>query len=152
MASDPVLTASAGVHRTHLVVRFAELDPYSHVNHAVYVGWCEAGRCEALADVGMALQDLSARGLQLVVTDLQVKFKRSAVAGDRIVIETWLSELGAVRSTWNQRVLRESAAGGQEVLCELEVRAGSTDTSGRPLRLPSEVRTALHPLLVELVH
>ena len=35
-------------HTLSLKVRFGELDPYNHVNHSVYVGWFEAGRCEAM--------------------------------------------------------------------------------------------------------
>lgn len=132
------------VHLTPLSVRFGELDPYSHVNHAVYVAWCEAGRSEALSDAGVSLESMATRGVQIVVTDLHVRYKRSAVAGDRVVVETWISELGGVRSTWTQRVVRNSADGGEpEVLIELEVRAGSTDANGRPLRFPPEIRAAL---------
>ncbi len=133
-----------GVHRILIAVRFGELDPYNHVNHAVYVAWCEAGRAQALADAGVALHDLAAQGLQIVVTDLTVKYRKPAVAGDRVVIETWISELGGVRSTWTQRVLRPTSdATPPELLVELEVRAGSTDTSGRPTRFPAGVRQAL---------
>ena len=133
-----------GVHRTPIVVRFGELDPYNHVNHAVYVAWCEAGRAQALADAGVALHDMAALGLQIVVTDLNVRFRKPALAGDRVTVETWISELGGVRSVWKQRVLRPTDDPEHpEVLVELEVRAGSTGTNGRPIRLPANVRGAL---------
>ena len=146
--NDEPNVAAPHVHRTEVVVRFGELDPYNHVNHAVYVAWCEAGRAQALSDAGVALHDMAARGLQIVVTDLQVRFRKPAVAGDRVVIETWIVDLGGVRSTWRQRVVRETGSDGEpEVLCETEVRAGSTDIHGRPMRLPAEVRALLQPLM-----
>lgn len=136
------------VHQMELVVRFGELDPYSHVNHAVYVAWCEAGRGEALADAGVALHRMADLGFQIVVTDLHVRYRKPAVAGDRVVVETWISELGGVRSTWSQRVLRQLVGSSEpEVLCETEVRAGSTDTHGRPMRMPADIRSALQPLV-----
>ena len=46
-------------HRTTIVPRFGELDPYNHVNHAAYVAYFEAARCVALDDIEMSLSDLS---------------------------------------------------------------------------------------------
>jgi acyl-CoA thioester hydrolase len=156
-------------HETPLIVRFGELDPYNHVNHAVYVAWFEAGRTQALSDLGIPLHVMSERGCQMVVTDLQVKFRLPARAGDHVVVQTWLSELGAVRSTWSQRIVRrtvgeqhvaeqhvgehhvgEQFAAGEvlreDVLCEAEVRAGSTDTKSRPRRLDPEMKELLQRL------
>lgn len=131
------------MHRCDIRVRFAELDPYDHVNHAAYVTYLEVGRSEALEAMGCALSELKQLGWQLVVADLQVAFKRPAVGGDRLVVETWISEMGAVTSRWCQRILR-----GDEVLVSSEVRAGSTDLSGRPKRLPQELRDRLLRLMV----
>ncbi len=133
-------------------MRFGELDPYNHVNHAVYVAWFEAGRAQALSDMGMALHVMSANGWQMVVTDLQVRFRRPAIAGDLVIVETWIRELGGARSTWSQRIVRRKSETGiadgneYEVLCEAEVRAGSTDSAGRPTRFPPELRHALTAL------
>ena len=33
-----------GRHLSTITVRFAELDPYAHVNHAVYATYCEVAR------------------------------------------------------------------------------------------------------------
>jgi YbgC/YbaW family acyl-CoA thioester hydrolase len=136
-------------HQLSLKVRFGELDPYNHVNHAVYVAWLEAGRCEAMADVGASLAQLQELGAQVVVADLTVRYRKPAVADDTVIIETWIGELGRVVGTWRQRILRESADGSIDVLCEAEVRAGACDVNGRPHRLPPVVATALGRLLDE---
>ena len=130
-------------HESFLRVRFGELDPYNHVNHAVYVAYFEAGRDEALRSAGLGLDRLADLGFQFVVTDLTVKFRRPAVGGDSLVVETWISELRGVTSQWRQRILRSD-----EVLVECELRAGSTDRAGRPKRLPDEARTLLDAIIV----
>ena len=128
-------------------VRFGELDPYNHVNHSVYVAWFEAGRCEAMAAVGASLTRLQELGARMVVADLTVRYKKSAVADDTVVVETWIGELGRVVGTWRQRILRLTDDGTVEVLCEAEVRAGACDAHGRPHRLPPEAADALRRLL-----
>ena len=128
-------------HLTQFRVRFGELDPYRHVNHAVYVAYFEAGRTEALESIGLGLDVLADLGWQVVVVDLQMKFRAPARAGDTVTIETTIAELGAVTSRWNQRILR-----GDQVLVEGSVRAGATDLNGRPKRMPSEIIDRLQQL------
>lgn len=134
-------------HRLTLKVRFGELDPYNHVNHAVYVAWFEAGRGEAMASVGYSLATLAQLGAQVVVADLTVKYRRPAVADDEVVVETWIAELGRVVGTWHQRIIRTAIDGAVEVLCEATVRAGACDANGRPHRLPPAAAEALATLV-----
>ena len=135
------------VHTTTFRVRFGELDPYNHVNHAIYVAWFEAGRGEALESIGMSLSAMAELGFQIVVTDLSVQYKVPGKAGDDVTVETWVSEIGGARSTWSQRITRTSPdTGSPTVLCTAEVRAGCTTTEGRPTRMPAELKAALGQL------
>lgn len=118
-------------HRTPLGVRFSEVDPYRHVNHAVYVVYFEEGRTQALAAVGLALEDLQAQGQQIVIVDLAVRYRAPAHLGDELVVETSVGEVRGASARFVQRVLR-----GDQVLVEAEVRGALTDGSGRPIRLP----------------
>ena len=135
------------VHATTFRVRFGELDPYNHVNHAVYVAWFEAGRGEALDSVDMSLSSMAELGFQVVVTDLSVQYKVPGKAGDIVTVETWVSEIGGARSTWSQRITRpDPESGVPTVLCLGEVRAGCTNSEGRPTRMPPELKAALSRL------
>lgn len=134
-------------HRLALKVRFGELDPYNHVNHAVYVAWFEAGRGEAMAAVGCSLATLGELGAQVVVADLTVKYRRPAVADDEVTVETWIAEMGRVVGTWQQRIVRCRPDGTVEVLCEATVRAGACDAAGKPHRLPAAAAEALAALV-----
>ncbi|MEM8925281.1 MAG: thioesterase family protein [Actinomycetota bacterium] len=129
-------------HTCTIDVRFAELDPYGHVNHAVYVTYLEVARTEALAACGIPLDEMAGRGVQLVVTTLNVRYRRAATAGDRLTVETSVAELRRARGTWRQRILR-----GDEELVTAEVTAGVTDADGRPIRPPDWLYPALRQLL-----
>jgi YbgC/YbaW family acyl-CoA thioester hydrolase len=131
------------VHRTPVVPRFGELDPYNHVNHAVYVAYFEAARCVALEDIGMSLPDLSERGTQIVVTNLEVRFREPATGRDRLTVETEVAELRRASSRWRQRIVRDADGA---VLVEGLVTAGVCDANGRPTRPPPDLMEALATL------
>ncbi|MEZ5375608.1 MAG: thioesterase family protein [Acidimicrobiales bacterium] len=129
------------LHRTEISVRWAELDPYAHVNHAVYVGYLEVARAEALDHIGLSLPMVSKAGLQFVVVELNVKYKRAAEMGDQLVVETSLDRTSRATSTWHQRILR-----GDEVMIVGSVTAAVTDATGRPVRPPQWISDALERL------
>ena len=99
-------------HITPVVPRFGELDPYNHVNHAVYVSYFEAARCVALESIGMALPDLTERDIQIVVTQLEMQFKAPATARDLLQIETEVVEIRRASTRWQQRILRDPSGSG----------------------------------------
>ncbi len=117
---------------THLAVRFSELDPYSHVNHAAYVTYFEVARTEALTDAGLPIEKVAVDGFQFVVTEIAVKYRRPAVANDRLEIDTWIVERGRASMRWSQRIRR-----GEEVLVTEDLRVGVTDVNGRPTKAPA---------------
>lgn len=118
-------------HRCQLTVRFNEVDGYNHVNHGSYVTYFEVARTEALDACGIPIGEVSDKGLQLVVTRLDVRYRRSAGVGDRLTVETELGELRRASGIWRQRVLR-----GEELLASAEITIAVTDRDGRPTRPP----------------
>jgi len=128
-------------HQTPIDVRFMELDPYGHVNHSVYVTYLEVGRTDALAACGVPIDKLAVEGYQLVVTRIDVRYRRAAGPGDRLTVETAVGEHRRASGVWHQRVLR-----GDEVLVTAEVTIGITDRNGRPTRPPEWLFPALRSL------
>ena len=131
-------------HSTQIVPRFGELDPYNHVNHAVYVSYFEAARCVALEDVGMALPDLSDENVQIVVTNLEVRFREPATARDTLRIETEVAELRRASTKWNQRIIREA---DDTVLVQAQLTAAVCDNVGKPRRPPPDFMSRLEALI-----
>jgi acyl-CoA thioester hydrolase len=136
-------TLGAVQHRFPIRVRFYELDPYHHVNHAVYIQYFEAARIELLREAGMTLQGMMDDGVMIVVTDITTRFLRSALGNDELVVETEVLDFKRVTSRWRQRLLR-----GDEVIVEQELGAAVTNSAGRPIRFPEHMVAMLRPYLV----
>lgn len=130
------------VHLTPIRVHFRDLDPYAHVNHSVYVTWFEIGRTEALRDNGILLAGPHAIGYQFVVSEIEIRYRKPALADDLVHIESAIVELRGASSRWQQRVLR-----GDEVLADGTVRIGLVGPDGRVARMPDDMRAQLAPLM-----
>ncbi len=128
-------------HQAHVTVRWSELDPYEHVNHAVYLTYFEQARIEALAALGFSMARLKDAGCQIVVTAVDVRFLASAMDGDHLVIETEVLEVRRASTRWHQRIVRSGAT-----LVTLEMTGAITDLEGRPRRLPDGFAEALASL------
>jgi YbgC/YbaW family acyl-CoA thioester hydrolase len=126
------------VHQTTIHVRWGELDPYHHVNHATYLSYLEHARISALESIGWGMDVLTAAGYQVVVVGIEVRFRRPASAGDTLVIESNVAHLGASESSWRQVIRR-----GDEVIAEATVHAAATNLAGRPVRAPKGLKEAL---------
>lgn len=141
------MSSAAGMgapHETRIAVRWAELDPYAHVNHAAYVGYLEVARTEALEAIDLPLQRVSDAGHQFVVVELNVRYRAAAGVGDVLTVTTSLARTSRATSTWRQEILR-----GDEVMVTAEVVAAITDRTGRPVRPPAWISQALEALRLD---
>ena len=116
-------------HITQHRVRFHELDPYDHVNHAMYVTYFEIGRVDALDEIDLGLDKLKAEGFQFVITKIEVRFRQAATAGEDLAISTAVSTFGRASTVWQQEIRR-----GDELIATAEVTVAVTDRTGKPVR------------------
>ncbi|MCH7846328.1 MAG: acyl-CoA thioesterase [Acidobacteria bacterium] len=130
-------------HRLDIDVRFYELDPYNHVNHAVYIQYFETARIALLADAGYTLQGMMDDGVLILVTHIDTRFLKPAEGGDHLVVETEVLGYTRVMTNWRQRLMR-----GDEVLVKQKLSAAVTNLDGRPLRFPRDMIEALRPYQV----
>lgn len=119
-------------------VRFYELDPYGHVNHATYLQYFEAARVAWLADIGHGLDRLLDEGVQLMVTAVAVRFHAAALLNDRLVIDTAVVDARRVQTQWAQRIRR-----GDEPIASQRVNLAAVSASGRPTRIPESLAGAM---------
>ena len=124
--------------RSSVNVRFNELDPYNHLNHAVYLSYCKTARVEALAEWGVSLVRLDEMGFRILVVEVKARFIAPAVADDRLEILTEVAAVRRVAHEWRQRIERDG-----ETLFTLELRAAMSDSQGRPVRVPDFLREIL---------
>jgi acyl-CoA thioester hydrolase len=129
-------------HRTSIKVRFYELDPYDHVNHAAYVQYFEVARIELLDEIGMGIGPLLELGYQLVVGELSIRYLAPAGSGDLLEVETEVAEIRRASSRWRQAMRRHG-----ELIAHQEIVVVATDLRGRPVRVPPGMGAALEPYL-----
>lgn len=129
---------AANPHSSSLRVRFYELDPYGHVNHATYIQYFETARVELLDEVGFGLSALAERGEQLVVIGLRTRFIGTAGLGDELTIESGVLSWGRARSTWAQRIRR-----GDDTIVTQLVEFAATNAAGRAIRSPEDLLAAV---------
>lgn len=132
------------MYTAELEVRFHELDPYGHVNHATYLTYFEIARIEALASVGCGLDRLQTDGYHLIVIEVKLRYVKPATLGHVLSVETEITRLGTASARWGQRITRDG-----ELIASLELRGAFTDRDGRPQRIPQEYVETLGPLLAE---
>lgn len=125
-------------HRSTIDVRFYELDPYNHVNHTMYLAYCEVARVRALDSRGIGMAKLEEHGFHIVVTELTARFLAPAVGRDELEIVTEVLEVGRASSSWQQRIERDGVP-----IFTLVVRAAITNLEGAPVRVPDFIRGAL---------
>lgn len=126
------------MHESRLQVRWSELDPYGHVNHAAYLTYLEEARIAALESIGWGMGEIERLGLRVVVARADLRFYRSAAAGDELVITSAIEELRPASSRWRQEIRCRGA-----LILEAGIVGACTDLGGRPRRVPAELQTAL---------
>lgn len=90
--------------QTTIKVRGYHLDVYQHVNNARYLEFLEEARWQWLEEAD-AFNWLMAQKLAFVVVNININYRRPAVLGDCLVIESDVSQLSSRSGIIAQRVL-----------------------------------------------
>ncbi len=131
--------------RRHILpvrVYFEDTDFSGLAYHASYLRWCERGRSDLLRLFGISHAALIAPGEQaepaaFVVRRLEIDYLRPARIDEVLEVITQCPEIGGAHILLAQEIHRSD-----NVLCRLRVKVVLVSQSGRPLRLPLEVREA----------
>jgi acyl-CoA thioester hydrolase len=123
------------VHEKEIEIRWRDLDPYGHVNHAVYLTYLEEVRDEWLE------RAVGPDALGYVVARVEIDYRRELVqADDRVRARVRLDSLG----TSSVRTVEELVvAAGEEVAAEARAVLVACDAERRPRPLTDPERAAL---------
>lgn len=116
-------------------VRYAETDRMGLLHHANYLVYFEQGRTELLRDRGFAYRDLEDQGFLLVLTRVQVRYRRPARYDDVLTLRTTVVRTTSVKIEHRYELLRDG-----ELLAEGETTLGCIDREGRPRMLPDALK------------
>jgi acyl-CoA thioester hydrolase len=134
--------------KTHILplrVYYEDTDLSGVVYHANYLRYMERGRTEFFRLAGIWLAQLG-EGEQFAWTlrKAALEYHRPARLDDALEVHTRCTSLSGARMTAAQRVMSAGA-----VLVAGQVEACIITLSGKPRRIPEEVRAKLLPFLFE---
>jgi acyl-CoA thioester hydrolase len=89
-------------------VRDSELDLQGIVNNSNYFVYMEHARHKHLKALGLDFKKLHDEGYDLVLSEVQMKFKASLVSGDIFITSSQMEKKGRVRVLVKQTITRES--------------------------------------------
>ncbi|MGH3011381.1 MAG: acyl-CoA thioesterase [Gaiellaceae bacterium] len=122
------------MHEKEIEIRWKDLDPYGHVNHAVYLTYLEEVRDEWLS--GLVGND----ALGYVVARVEIDYRRElTLRDDRVTARIRLDSLG----TSSVRTLEELLVGDGEAAAEAKTVLVACDEDHRPRPLTEAERAAL---------
>jgi acyl-CoA thioester hydrolase len=130
---------------TEIAVAADDIDELGHVSNVVYVRWIlHAAQAHSRA-VGYDFAAYQRLGAVFVVRRHEVDYLASALAGDRILLRTWVDSLKAASSVRMTSILRLHADREVELARGRTLWALIDLETGRPRRIPDELRAAFGP-------
>jgi acyl-CoA thioester hydrolase len=116
-------------------VRYAETDRMGLLHHANYLVYFEQGRTELLRSLGLSYRDLEDQGYLLVLTKLEVRYRRPARYDDLLTLRTTVVKTTAVRIDHRYELSCDGA-----LLAEGTTTLACVDREGRVQPLPDYLR------------
>ena len=128
-------------HYLH-AVRDDEIDALGHANNVAYLQWMQSAALAHSEAQGWPGERYRRIGRGWVVRSHQIRYLQPALAGDQVLVETWVATMKKVSSLRRYRVIRQA---DQTLLAEAETDWAFVDyASGRPVRIDREVAQAYH--------
>lgn len=132
------------VRRFTLRVRvyYEDTDAGGIVYHATYLRWMERVRSDWLRALGERHDAMATQGLQFVVSEIDIRYRRPARLDDLLDVDLEVVEARRASLRLAQRTRRVDDGGGP--LAEAIVRVAVMDrASGRPAPLPRRLLDTL---------
>lgn len=118
-------------HTQEVRVYYHDTDSYGVVWHGSYVRWLEEGRVELCDMLGLKLEDMQRDGVTLPVVDMHIRYKSSARMNDRLLVETFISDLKPMSVTFSH-VIKNAQTQKVNILAETTIV--SIDKNGKLIR------------------
>ncbi len=123
--------------------RYGDIDQQGHVNNVVFFDYLQDARVALLFSVWHSTM----RDLQQVIVHQEMSYKKSLLlALEPVVVEVWVSKIGNTSYSLAYRVLDDNG----DLAAEASTTLATIDpTTGRPARIPDNLRVVLEGLRIE---
>jgi acyl-CoA thioester hydrolase len=134
-------------HLLPVRVYYEDTDAAGMVYYANYLKYAERGRTEMLRTLGIQQRRLrDETGMQFVMHEGEVKYRRPAQLDDALTVETTVVHLGAA-SVRMQQVIKRAET--EEEVARFTANVACTGRDGKPMRMPAQLRQALEAYVSE---
>ncbi len=114
-----------------------EIDALGHANNVAYIEWLQAAAVGHSAAQGWPGEKYRELGAGWVVRRHTIEYDRPALAGERIVVRTWVATMKKVTSIRRYRIFR---CDDETLLATAETKWAFVDyATGQPMRVPREI-------------
>jgi len=124
-------------------VRYSEVDRMNYCYHVNYLEYFELARSDWIRRLWKPYKELEESEHGLVVTEAHLRYRRPAFYDDELEITVFCNEWGASRLNFLYEIRRSGEAA---ILCEGSTRLCFVNRSGRPIRIPMELKEILDNL------
>tara|TARA_B110000305_G_scaffold240724_1_gene312232 strand:+ start:1120 stop:1515 length:396 start_codon:yes stop_codon:yes gene_type:complete len=121
-----------------LRVYYEDTDLAGIVYYANYLKFIERARSEMLKKANVNQMDLIKRGYFFVATSLKADYLKPAYFEDSLKVITEVAKIKGASIILQQTIFRS-----EKVLFEASIRLALIDKSGKPARLPANIRQLL---------
>ncbi len=133
----------AQIFRARRIVSPADIDMLGHASNIAVVRWIQDAAVAHSAALGLSFEAYRRLGGVFVIVRHEIDYLRPALSGDALEARTWIASLMAAKCTRATEIAR--AVDG-ELVARAQTTWGFVElTTGRPKRVPDEVRAALVP-------
>ena len=123
-------------HIFEQTVYYADTDAYGVAWHGSYIRWMEQARVEFCRDIGIDLVKMKKQDVAIPVTNLNIRYKASALLDEKIVVETEITEMTPLVVQFTQ-VIKNKESGKVYTIGKIEVVA--VNNEGRIYRRIPEI-------------
>jgi acyl-CoA thioester hydrolase len=121
-------------------VRDYECDLQGIVNNARYQHYLEHARHTFLRRQGIDFAEVTARGIFLIVTRIEIDYKHPLRAGERFRVDLRLERISRIRFAFEQTIHRLD---DQRLIIRARVFTAAMNPQGRPVRFPPDLEALL---------
>jgi acyl-CoA thioester hydrolase len=128
-------------------VRFADLDGYFHVNHAMFLTYLEVARIAFIKEeMGNYFTDLHNKGILFLLTKASISYLKPIGLNDDIFVELWVGTIKYSLFTF----LYEIKDNHNNLFAKAETESAIYSThKNKPVRIPEEFKVALTKYLAK---
>jgi acyl-CoA thioester hydrolase len=122
-----------------VTVRFAETDAQGIAHNSNYLVWFEIARVGYLAEFAGGYQSLREQGIESLVLESHIRYRRPAQFDDRLAIHARIGELRGARFRFDYVVTRDT-----DVIAEGWTSHACVDAATfRPVRIPAALAESI---------